>query len=116
MNPQVRAFRNAVSEACHGDGRSSKAFFHDGLEDILEQAQAHNWDSQEIAAQVLAQCCVEDGRFSTRYVIRLHSVMLYLNGQHGRLQSEEQAWRDLVAILNEGGHIGSIRSWMQTRY
>jgi hypothetical protein len=43
--------------------------------------------------------------------------MTYLNEQRGRLgQGEEQAWRDLVAILNQGGRIEDVRGWMTTHY
>ena len=88
----------------------------DGLEDVLEEADAGGWGACEIAAQVLARCCVEDGRFNNQQV-RFLAVVTYLNDQLGRLvPGEHQAFADLVAVLNSGGSVVAIRGWMAAHY
>lgn len=87
-----------------------------GLEDILEEADAKRWGAREIAVQVLARCCVEDGRFNNHQV-RFGAVVKYLSEQLGSLgPSAQQAYLDLLSVLNTGGQEPAIRAWMRTRY
>jgi hypothetical protein len=116
MKPQVQGLRDAASQSCSRDRAALRKFYGDGLEDILLEAETGGWEASEIAAQVLVRCCVEDGRFNG-HVLRFKAVMVYLNQQRGRLkQGEEQAFRDLLAILNQSGRIESVREWMKTNY
>jgi hypothetical protein len=117
MRPQVRAFRDAASQVCQTRRFSFREFMEDrGLEEILDEAEANNWSAREIAAQVLARCCVTDGKFNN-FQVRLLSVMTFLNDQFGPLgQGELQAFRDLVAILNRQGTPQAIVGWLNTHY
>jgi hypothetical protein len=116
MNPRVQTFRRVASQKCSDRSYPFRNFMSAGLEDILEEADAGGWPAQEIAAQVLARCCIEDGRFNN-FVVGFLTVATYLNEQFGNLgHAERQAFRDLVAILNGGGQIDAIRKWMETHY
>jgi hypothetical protein len=93
MRPQVRAFRNAASQVCQARRFSFREFMEDwGLEDILNEAETGNWSAKEIASQVLARC------FGS------------LGG------SAQQAFTDLVAVLNNPGTPQAIMSWLDTHY
>jgi hypothetical protein len=117
MSSDARAFRNAAAQACGRDRAALRGFYEGGLEDILDEAEANGWDFREIAAQVLAWCCVEGGRFAPRHMIRFRAVIGYLNHLYGPLkQGEQQAWTDLVSILNEGGSLAAVRTWVRTHY
>jgi hypothetical protein len=49
MNPEVKGFRSAASQVC---SRSELvAFYDNGLEELLDEAQAQGWDSLELEAQ-----------------------------------------------------------------
>jgi len=87
-----------------------------GLEEVLDEAEANNWSAREIAGQVLARCCVTNGTFNNFHV-GLLSVLTFLNDQFGPLgQGAQQAFRDLVSILNNPGTPQAIRGWLNTHY
>jgi hypothetical protein len=49
--------------------------------------------------------------------VGLLAVMAFLNEQCGSLGAgEQQAYTDLLAILNSGGQLESIRRWFETHY
>ena len=87
-----------------------------GLEAILDDAEANNWSAKEIAGQVLARCCVSNGTFNN-FQVGLLSVMTYLNDQFGPLgQGAQQAFQDLVNVLNNPGTLQAILAWLNTHY
>ena len=111
-----QAFRQVASQKCSDSNYPFRKFMAAGLEDVLDEAAVGDWSAQEIAAQVLARCCVEDGRFNN-FTVGIFAVATYLNEQFGRLgQGEQQAFRDLLAVLNGGGSLEAIRRWVQTHY
>jgi hypothetical protein len=74
-----------------------------GLEEILNEAEAHNWPAREIAGRVLARCCVTEGKFNN-FQVGLLAVMTFLNDQFGSLGTgAQQAFQDLVQILYNPG-------------
>jgi len=117
MRPQVRRFRDAAVQVCRNRKFSFRAFMDEhGLEEILDEAEANAWSAQEIAGQVLFRCCVADGQFNNFYV-GLLSVMTFLNDCFGSLgQGEQQAFQDLVGILNQQATLPAILGWMNTHY
>ncbi len=117
MRPQVRALRNAAAQVCQSLSFPFRVFMSDrGLEEILEEADAGDWPVKRIAAETLARCCVEGGRFNN-FQVGFMAVVSYLNDQLGRLgQGEVQALRDLVAVLNNNATVASITGWMDTHY
>ncbi len=117
MNPQAMAFRRVAAQVCRNQGYSFRTFMtDDGLEDILEEANEGNWGARQIAITVLADCCVEEGSFNN-FQVGFTAVVLFLREQLGPLGAgEEQAFRDLLAILNSGGTIEAITRWVETHY
>ncbi len=114
MSVLSQTFRRVAAQACAGRNLF-REFMAAGLEDILEEADANNWSASEIVVQVLARCCVEDGRFNNQQA-RILAVITFLNERYGRLQGERQAFIDLLAVLNSGGSVGAIRGWMSATY
>jgi hypothetical protein len=114
MRPQVRAFRDVAAQVCQARRFSFRAFMEDrGLEPILNEAEASGWSARQIACQVLARCCVEEGRFNN-FQVGLLAVLTFLREQVGPLS--EQGLRDLVAVLNNPGTAEAIERWMQSAY
>lgn len=112
----ARAFRNAAAQICTSRKYSFRVLRANGLDEILETAEDGGWAATEIAAQFLARLCVEEGKFNN-FQVGLLAVMTYLNGEMGDLGGgRQQAWKDLVQVLNTGGSIEAIRRWMETHY
>lgn len=110
------AFRAAALEAASRFSGGQGLLRRQRVFDVLEVAQDDGWAPTEIAAQVLFQCCTEDGRFNN-FMVGFQAVMIYLNRMEGALPGGgQQAWQDLVAILNSGDGLDAIRGWMQTHY
>ncbi len=66
MRPQVKTFRDAAAQVCQLRRFSFRVFMEQwGLEEVLDDAEANNWSSKEIRGQVLARCCVTNGRSTT---------------------------------------------------
>jgi hypothetical protein len=87
-----------------------------GLEDILEEAEEHNLPAKVIAARVLTQCCLTDGKFNN-FQVGLLAVMTFPNNHFGPLgQGEKQAFRDLVNILFNQGTPETVRRWLDSHY
>jgi hypothetical protein len=117
MKPQVKAFRDAAAQVCQARRFSFRSFMEDwGLEEVLDDAEANDWPAKEIAAQVLARCCVAKGTFNN-FQVGLLSVMTFLNDRFGPLaQGAQQAFRDLVAVLSNPGTLQAIQGWLNTHY
>ena len=117
MRTQVQAFKSAAIHACHLKGFSFVEFMEKwGLEEILIAADAQNRPAIEIAARVLAECCVTNGRFNN-FQVGLLAVIKFLNDVFGPLgQGQEQSIRDLLFILNNGGSFQAIMGWMNSHY
>ena len=80
------------------------------------EADAADSSVQEIATRVLVECCVEEGRFNN-FQVGFLAVIAYLNERLGRLQmGEQQAFKDLVSILNTSPTHEAIDRWMQTHF
>jgi hypothetical protein len=87
-----------------------------GLEDILNDAEAGDLPAKDIAGRVLAECCVTGGTFNG-FQVGLLAVMAFLNERFGSLgQGEQQAFQDLVTILQTQGTLQAIMWWMNTHY
>jgi len=87
-----------------------------GVQEILEEADSDDWPAARIAATVLAECCVESGRFNNFHVC-LVMVLEYLSDLFPRTGGiNTQAVVDLVAILNAGGTQQAIESWVVSNY
>ncbi len=87
-----------------------------GLEDILDEAELHDWPAKEIAGQVLARCCLTDGKFNN-FVAGFLTVITFLKDQLGPLgQGEQQAFADLAKVLNNPGAPQGITGWLNTHY
>jgi hypothetical protein len=117
MRPQVKAFKTAAIHACHLKGFSFTEFMEDwGLEDILTDADRNDAPATELAARVLAECCVSSGKFNN-FQVGLLAVLKYLNDTFGPLkQGQQQSVQDLLCILNGGGSYDAILAWMSTHY
>jgi hypothetical protein len=77
MSAVSQAFRRVAAQTC-GGRNLFREFMAAGLEDILEAADADDWSASEIVIQVLARCCVEDGRFNNQQA-RILAVITFLN-------------------------------------
>jgi hypothetical protein len=85
MKPQVELLRNIAAQVCSSRRFPFRAFMSDhGLEGVLEDADAADWSTKELACQVLVRCCTEDGRFNN-FQIGFLAVMTFLNVSLGRL-------------------------------
>lgn len=117
MRPQVARLKAAAIQACRLKGFSFTEFMDDwGLEDILLDADAQDTPVKELAARVLAECCVTNGRFNN-FQVGLLAVVKFLNDTFGPLgQSQQQSLLDLLSILNSGGSYQAILGWMNTHY
>ena len=117
MNPLTRAFRSAASHACQRQGFSFTEFLTRwGVEAILIDADLNGYTAKEIAAHVLATCCVSGGRFNN-FQVGLLAVMKFLSDQFGPPNlGQVQMFRDLLAILNQGGAYQAIMGWLDTNY
>lgn len=116
MKPHVRAFRNIASQVCKGKMSFQVLLTDFGLEDVLADAEEGSWSAKEIACQVLARCCITDGKFNNCMVAFL-AVIQYLNEQCGPLgQQAHQAFADLAAVLDNPGTEAAIRRWFDSHY
>ena len=114
MTPMAQAFRRVAVQVCGRRGVRFAVLLEDfGLEDILEKATVEDLSAQDIAVEVLAGCCVSEGRFNNCQV-GLLAVMQFLKEQLG--PPGDQAFTDLVSILNGGGATTTIQRWMDTHY
>ena len=87
-----------------------------GLEAILLDADQEDWSDKTIAANVLAECCVENGRYNN-FGVGVLAVINYLSARYGKPTiDQQQSFRDLHSILNSGGSVDSIMRWMNTQY
>jgi hypothetical protein len=111
MRPEVRALRNAAAQAAQLQGVRLQEFLDRGLEAVLEEAEQQNWSVKEMAAQLLARCCLTDGRFNN-FLAAFLAAMTFLNEQLD--PPGEQAYRDLAQILQTAGNIDAIRRWMDS--
>jgi hypothetical protein len=117
MRPQVAAFKAAAIHACRLKGFPFTEFMEDwGLEDILIDADQNDTPATEIAARVLADCCVSGGRFNN-FQVGFLAVLKFLNDTFGPLgQGQQQSIHDLLSILNGGGSHQAVLGWMRTHY
>jgi hypothetical protein len=114
MRPAVRALRAVAAQVCQTKKFALRNFMEDrGLEGVLDAAEANDWSVKEIAVQVLAQCCLENGRFNNFHVGFL-TVMVFLNEQ--LRDPGPQAYKDLAATLNAPGTVEAIREWMDGNF
>jgi hypothetical protein len=113
MRNEVRALRAAAVQAASFEHILFQEFLSRGLEDVLQQAESQNWSPQEMAAQLLAACCLTDGKFNN-FRAGFLAAMTFLNES---LDSPgDQAYRDLAQILKMGGNINAIRRWMESNF
>jgi hypothetical protein len=112
MSALTRAFRNAAAHACQRQGSSFAEFLGNrGIE-----ADANGYSAQEIAAHVLVSCCVTGGRYNN-FQVGLLAVMKFLSDQFGApTLAQAQMFRDLLAILNQGGDYQSVLTWAHANY
>lgn len=117
MKQHVKTLKIAAITACGLRGFPCVQFMKDyGLEDILIDADTNDISAKELAARVLAECCVEDGKFN-KFQVGLLTVLSFLRETFGQLpQGEQQSIRDLVSILDSGGSFQAIMDWMDTHY
>jgi hypothetical protein len=117
MRSQVTALKTAAIHACRLKSFSFTEFMEDwGLEEILTDAEQDNLSATEMAARVLADCCVENGKFNN-FQVGLLTVLKLLNDTFGPLeQGQQQSIQDLLGILNSGGSYETIMGWMNTHY
>jgi hypothetical protein len=117
MNPIAKAFKQAARNACKQQRFPFPQFMGDrGLEAILIDADANNYSAKEIAAHVLAECCVADGKFNN-FQVGILAVIRFLSHQFGAPHiGDVQAFRDLLTILDGGGSYPAIMRWMDTHY
>jgi hypothetical protein len=113
MRNEVRALRAAAVQAASFQHVPFQEFLSRGLEDILLQAESHNWSPQEMAAQLLAACCLTDGKFNN-FQAGFLAVMTFLN--ESLVPPGDQAYRDLAQILKTGGNLSAIRRWMESNF
>ncbi|MBY0526920.1 MAG: hypothetical protein K2R98_26235 [Gemmataceae bacterium] len=113
MRREVRALRDAAVQAAQFQRVPFRDFLQAGLEGVLQDADSNHWSPQEMAAQLLATCCLTDGKFNN-FQVGFLAVMTFLNEQ---LHSPgDQAYRDLAQILKTTGNINAIRRWMESQF
>lgn len=117
MRPQVKKFKAAAIHACQLKSFPFARFMGEfGLEAILLDAEEKAYSPLELAAHVLAECCVEAGRFNN-FEVGFLTVVKFLSDQYGEPRiGQRQMFRDLLAILNTGGALEAIMGWMTTHY
>jgi hypothetical protein len=117
MNPNAEAFKRAAIHACKLKRFPFPKFMGDwGLEAILLDADANAYTAKQIAAHVLAECCVTDGKFNN-FEVGFLAVIKFLSDRFGDPHiGQQQAFRDLLSILNGGGSFQAIMGWMDTHY
>src|SRR5213078_3391899 len=111
MRSEVRALRDAAAQAAQHQRIPFQDFLRLGLEDVLQEAESNHWSPQEMAAQLLARCCLTDGKFNN-FQAGFLAVMTFLNERLG--PPGDQAYRDLAQILMTAGNIAAIRRWMES--
>lgn len=82
---------------------------------LLDEADASEWNDLEIAANLLWKCCMADGKYN-KFHIGFLTAISYLNDQRGTFSGQEQAFKDLLGIMNQGGPLEAIMKWMETHY
>ncbi|HEV3262193.1 MAG TPA: hypothetical protein VG013_35400 [Gemmataceae bacterium] len=117
MRAQVAALKAAAIHACRLRGFPFTKFMEDwGLEEILTRAEVNNTPAVDLAAVVLAESCVTNGKFNNFHV-GLLTVLKFLNDTFGPLaEGQQQSIQDLLTILNTGGSYQAIERWMNTHY
>ena len=113
MRSNIRALRQAAAQAAQFQRIPFQAFLDRGLEDVLQGAQANDWSSQEMAAQLLTTCCLTDGKFNN-FQAGFLAVMAFLNDQFK--SPGDRAYKDLAEILKTAGNINAIRRWMESNF
>jgi hypothetical protein len=117
MRPHVAALKTAAIHACRLKSFSFTEFMEDwGLEEILTDGEQDYLTATEMAARVLAESCVENGKFNN-FQVGFLTVMKFLNDTFGPPgQGQQQSIQDLLSILNGGGSHEAIMGWMNTHY
>ena len=117
MNALARAFKRVASQVARRNQFPFGEFLDEhGLQGLLADATASNYDLVELTSQALWQLCVSDGRFNN-FMVGLQTVLQFLNEQRGDAGLDRtQAFRDLVTILRQGGPLPAIRVWVTTHY
>jgi hypothetical protein len=113
MRSAVKALRDAAAQAAQFQRIPFGEFLKRGLEDILQQAESNNWSPQEMAAQLLAICCLQEGKFNN-FQAGFLAAMTFLNEQLD--PPGDQAYYDLAQILKTAGNIDAIRRWMESNF
>jgi hypothetical protein len=108
MRREVKALRDAAVQACRFQGVRFQEFLDRGLEDILERADTEGWSLKQMTTQVLARCCLTEGKYNGFQVAFL-AVMTFLNEQ-GKSPGD-QAYHDLAQILKTAGTLQAIDRW-----
>lgn len=113
MRSVTKALRDAAAQAAQLQRIPFREFLQQGLEDILEKADANDWPPQEMAAQFLATCCLAAGKFNN-FQAGFLAAMTFLNEQLD--PPGNQAYRDLAQILKTTGNLNAIRRWMESHF
>lgn len=103
--------RDAAAQAAQFQHIPFQKFLELGLEDVLRKADANNWAPPEMAAQLLATCCLTEGKYNN-FQAGFLAVMTFLNEMHHA--PGDQAYHDLAQILKTSGNLNSIRRWMES--
>ena len=110
MNPLARDLKAiALQNARRQRVRTATILEVFGLEGVLADADANDYNRIQIVAHTLATCCVTDGKFNNCTIV-LASVLQFIREQ-SRRELGEQAVRDLLAILDQGGQVAEIQKW-----
>src|ERR1700736_4563496 len=112
MNPVAEALKRAAIHVCGLRKFHLAKFMGEwGLEALLLDADQQNYSAKELAARVLAECCVTDGKFNN-FQVGLLTVFKFLNDQFGESSlGQVQQFRDLLGVLNGGGSYSQIMAW-----
>lgn len=114
MRPEVRALKDAASQAAHAAEIRMSEFLDRGLEQVLEEAEQNNWPAQEMAFQLLTKCCLTEGKFNN-FQAGFRAVTLFLDEQFGK--EGIQVYIDLAKILTESNNPeNAIRRWLESYF
>ena len=117
MNALARTFKRIAFQVARRNRFPVGDFLDEhGLQGLLADATESNYDLVELTSQALWQFCVSEGRFNN-FMVGLQTVLQFLNEQRGDAGLDQtQQFRDLVAILQQGGPLAAIRAWVTTHY